>query len=235
MSTAVGLTLAQIGEFSFVLATLALSLGIFDEEFFQMTVSVSIVTLLFAPFLISNAVKVASFFSKPFIRLRFWEPEKIMDNTKSGGAEGHVILVGYGPAGACVHDAFKNSDLETIVIETNPKSVERIRKEGTRAEVGDASRSTILNYVHIKKARAIVITLPDFRVVKSIIRTARSLSPDIEIIARARYSTFSGDLLKAGANVVLNEEEEAGRQLGVVSLKKMGLYQVESLAEGSDS
>lgn len=235
LSTAVGLTLAQIGEFSFVLATLALSLDIFDEEFFQMMVSVSIFTLLVAPFLISNSVKVASSFSKPFIRLRFWDAESVMDSTQSGGAEGHVILVGYGPAGKCVHDAFVNSNLETIVIETNPKSVERIRKGGTRAEVGDASRSTILNYVHIKKARAIVITLPDFRVVKSIIRTARSLSPEIVIIARARYSTFAGDLTKAGANVVLDEEEEAGRLLGVASLKNMGLYQVDSEAEGSTS
>jgi len=224
LSFATGFTLAQIGELSFVLAALALNLKLFDPNTFQLVIATTLLTLMVTPFLVGSSINWAVWLSKPMVRWRIWEPESFPEKSESEGLRNHVILVGFGPAGEKVHRFLKDSNVPTVVLETNPKTVEEIRKQGIHAEVGDAVRSSILNFVGIQKAKALVVTIPDFRAARSIIHTARTLAPKINIIARARYNTYAEDLKNAGANLVLNEEEQTGTLLGMETLKQMGLF-----------
>lgn len=225
---ATGLSLAQISEFSFLLATIGRSSNILSEHSFEVFILTTIASLFTASLLVTRSVpigeRLATLLTRPVLGSGSHTPEApptAIPCTPSHGLKDHVILIGYGPAGQRAIRPITELGIPVLVLELNPRSIEIARATGLFAEVGDATQGDILLHYGIAHARALIVTLPDARAACTVIRSARQLRDDLPIIARSRYYRFSIDLKEAGANTIIDEESETGSLLGGAVLRAL--------------
>jgi CPA2 family monovalent cation:H+ antiporter-2 len=232
---AAGLCLAQVGEFSFVLANIARTTGaepIMGEETFRAVVSATIITLLLTPYLVAGAPIVGAIVERWLLRAPPWQrrrgvptavAELIAEPAPDASPEParytprRVLLIGFGPAGQRVAegllDAYRN---QMTVVDLNPDNLRVAQRYGLPAHLGDATRPEILEHAGIDGARVVVITTPAPQTGRQIVHQIRALAPDAVIVARSRYHVFHWELLLAGAQVVVDEEDLVGRRLARV-------------------
>lgn len=217
-AVAAGCSMAQVGLFSFVLAQMAVQGKLIDAEpnesfYFPLIVAATILTLFLTPYTVQLGRPLGSRFDT-FLRKRGWSRAKIgQEPAAKALAKGHIVVVGYGPAGREVVDAALAASMPVVVLDLNPASVIEARKLGIEAYVGDASQPAILKLARLNDSSAIVITLPDHRLTTAIIVEARDQCHDAKIIARSRYHRYFNLLEGAGANIVVDEERHVGRRL----------------------
>ncbi|MFN3168583.1 MAG: cation:proton antiporter [Phycisphaeraceae bacterium] len=212
-AVAAGFSMAQVGLFSFVLAQIARDGQIIKQMHFDLIVASTILTLFLTPYTVQLGRPLGHRFDA-FMRKRGWSRARIGPEPAAEKlAKGHVVVVGYGPAGREVVDAAREASLPIVVLDLNPQSVIEARKLGLEAYVGDASQPAILKLARLNDASAIVITLPDHRLTTAIIVEARAQSDDTRIVARARYHRYFNLLEGAGASIVVDEERHVGRRL----------------------
>lgn len=212
-AVAAGCSMAQVGLFSFVLAQMALQGQIIEQMHFDMVVAATILTLFLTPYTVQMGRPLGSWFDL-FLRKRGLSRARIgQEPVAHALAKGHIVVVGYGPAGREVVDEARKQSLPVIVLDLNPASVIEARKLGLEAYVGDASQPAILKLARITDSSAIVITLPDHRLTTAIIVEARDQCHGAKIIARSRYHRYFNLLEGAGANIVVDEERHVGRRL----------------------
>ena len=208
---ATGITLAQIGEFSFVLATGAKNGGLIDEHIFSLAVSVTILSMFLAPYMVSYARpagrRVIGLFS-PQTRRPAAETEDVPLAQKGG-----VFIVGFGPAGRKVARALMEKAIRPHVIELNPRSVKAALRMGLNVHLGDASYTDIIAHAGIHEACVIVVTVPDPRTAKRILQSIHTLSPGASVIVRSRHHIATPMLWERGAAFVVDEENVVGREL----------------------
>jgi CPA2 family monovalent cation:H+ antiporter-2 len=140
------------------------------------------------------------------------QPESLSD---------HVILVGFGPSGQIVKVALDEARIPTVIVELNPRSVQRARAQGHSAHLGDATHADVLHHVGVEHARAVIVSIPDHRAAREITMLTRSLAPHALVIARARHHVHSIHLMAAGAEVVVDEEREVGRRIGAAAVEEI--------------
>lgn len=216
-----GLSLAHIGELSFVVAEVSLDHQIISVEVFELVVSASVMTLLLAPYLIGGAGWLASLlpdrWAAGLLPARRGEGESRQERS------GHVIVVGCGPTGVRVVSALKDVGTPHLVLELNPRTVDEARGRGMDIEYGDASHADILWHAGLPMALALVVTVPDPAAAAAIVGAAKAIRPDIPVVARARYAQYARQIAESGADVLLNEEEMMGERLAAVTLRCVGL------------
>ncbi len=127
--------------------------------------------------------------------------------------EGHVLIIGYGPAGQLCAWAAEQAKLPYVVIEMNPDTVKKYRKAGKPIYYGDAERVYLLEHYGVRKARSMVIAVSDNEAAHGITQTSRHLNPSLHIISRARFMSEVGELQKQGADEVVAEEFETAVEL----------------------
>ncbi len=204
---ATGISLSQMGEFSFVLGTIAKTGGLIDGEIFALIVSVTIFSMFIAPYAVSYAIPLARWSVGLFSsrqRSLMMQQEKNALTTS-----GRILIIGFGPAGQEVADALIKEKLRPEVIELNPKTAQIAREKGLPLHLGDASGAEMLEKGGIHEACIVVVTVPDPRSAAQIIRTIHLMSPNLPVIARSRYQIAVPDLQRAGA-VVIDEEHTVG-------------------------
>jgi len=216
---ATGICLAQVGEFSFVLAQIALSDGVLDDHIFRLIVSATVATLFLTPYLVTVAPVSGEWVEERLVGLGIVSAPMQAPSATSGKLAGHVIIVGFGPAGQRVTEALRAAEIPTVVVELNPRAVALAKRHGVHAEVGDASQEQILEHVQVASARAVVVTVPDHRTALQVISQVRALAPHGKVIARARYHLYAKDLEQAGAHVIIDEEQQVGSLLGLEVIK----------------
>jgi CPA2 family monovalent cation:H+ antiporter-2 len=179
---ATGVTLGQIGEFSFVLAATARGGGILDTDTFDLIVSVIIVLMLAAPYMVTFAIPLSERFISRFSR----RVSKSDVNVHSDAvmSNNQVLVVGLGPAGLQVVHTLIKSQLEPVVIDVNPHSRKVAQQMGIKIHLGDAANEEVLIHAGIKEVCMAVVTVPDWKTVVSIIRMLRNLRPQLSIAAR---------------------------------------------------
>lgn len=210
---AVAICLCQVGEFSFVLAQIALQSGAISEDLFQLVLSVTVLTLIATPPLVSRAPHLAYGFA------RLLSPAEALSRgmrvtRAETGRSGHVVIVGFGDAG---HEAASRLDevgCRVAVIEIDPRLANKASERGYSAVIGDASHRQILEHAGCERAACLVIAVPDALIARRIIVQAQSIAPHVPIVARARYHRFADELDVAGASVVVDEERLVGLGLG---------------------
>ncbi|MCW5965072.1 MAG: cation:proton antiporter [Bryobacterales bacterium] len=209
-----GLILAQIGEFSFVLARIAVTKNLLPQDAFDQFLGASVVTLLATPYLIQYAGPVAHWIAdRVLTKDRRRKAVGLQEQrVESKQKKGRVIVVGYGPAGRAVADALKEEKIPYFILEMNPKTVSSCRVDQP-IEIGDATQPEILEHAGIVHAAAVVVTIPDPGISRTIVSQSRMLAPEIPILVRARYSMFSSTLESAGASTVVDEEWVVGEIL----------------------
>ncbi|WP_291440222.1 cation:proton antiporter [Desulfovibrio sp.] len=198
------LSLAQVGEFAFVLAASGLSAGLFDMDAYQNFLDVSVLTMMLTPGLMAIAPRLAD---------RFTGQRNNEQQEESGQQEGekrledHLIIVGFGISGKHLAHVAKESGIEYTILEMNPETVSRYRHKEPIAH-GDASQPVVLEHLGVTRARVLVIVISDPSAVRAITIEARRFNPNLHIIARTRFVTEVAALRRLGADEVIAEEFE---------------------------
>jgi CPA2 family monovalent cation:H+ antiporter-2 len=211
-SMATGITLAQIGEFSFVLATEAFRGGVLSQGRFDMIVTVTILSMFLAPYMAAYALPLSE---KILSVLKHQLPfkTKAAVSTAAQSTPDHIFIIGFGPAGQRVADVLVAEGISAGVVELNPKSAAIARRKGLTVHLADGTNSDVISHVGIKGACLVIITVPDPRSAQAIIHNVRTFSPEAKIVARSRYHIASQSLKDAGATVVVDEENSIGDEL----------------------
>jgi len=215
-----GLALAQVGEFSFVLAGVGRANGLLAGDAFQAFVASSILTILATPFLIQAGPALAGRGEKA---LR-WKRRAVHDAARPAcDLAGHVIIAGYGLNGRNLAHVLKEAGIGYFIIELNPVTVREAGAAGEKVVFGDVSSRTILEEAGGRRARGIVFAISDPAVTRHGVKAARTLNPDMFIIVRTRYAAEIDDLLKLGADDVIPEEFETSIE---IFTRVLGKYHV---------
>jgi len=211
----VAASLAQIGEFSFILAGLGLSLGLLPTEGMSLVLAGALISIALNPLLFAAIEPFRRWVLKRSDLARRLEQRKdpyaeLPMSTERKYLEGQVVLVGYGRVGRRVAKALDARGIPYVVAEQNRELVEGLRKKGIVAVSGDATEPAVLIQAHIAEAAMLVVATPDPLNVRRMADTARRLNPDIEIVLR----THSEDELQLLRNekvgtVFFGEEELA--------------------------
>lgn len=219
LSTAMmlGGSFAQIGELSFVISAIGVSLGLLPEAANQSLVAVAIATITLAPFF----ARGGEAFGKRLSRADD-DPATIAAST-SAEAPLHprAIVVGFGPVGRTVTGILRHQQIEPSVIELNHETVAALTAEGIHAIYGDATQRSILEAAGIAEATSLVFaaSAPG---AEEIVRLALELNPDLKIFSRARYRVDRDAIRAAGAHVVVTSETEVGLALAEHLLISLG-------------
>jgi len=212
-----GLALAQIGEFSFVLAGVGRDNGLLPGATFQTFVASSILTILATPFLIQAAPALAARGEKA---LR-WKRRIVHLATKPVcDLADHFIIAGYGLNGRNLAHVLKESGIGYFIIELNPETVHEAAAAGELIIFGDVSSRTILEEAGVRRAKGIVFAISDPLMTRRGVKAARELNPGLYIIVRTRYASQIDDLLALGANDVIPEEFETSIEIFTRVLEK---------------
>jgi CPA2 family monovalent cation:H+ antiporter-2 len=217
--------LAQIGEFSFILAEMARSLKMMPEAGHHALVACAIVSISLNPWLFKRLLDL-----EPWVKthprlhaLLNRRVEQLGATINQAAAAGlasteaaRVIIVGYGPVGRTIARRVEEFGLEPLVIDINVDTVLTLQAEGKHALYGDAANTAILREAGVQKAPFMVVSLPDASANVAVVSRARELNPEIVVLARARYLASGGALEQAGASAVCYDEAEAATALAVV-------------------
>lgn len=208
---ATGITLGQVGEFSFVLAATARGGGILDDQAFDLIVSVIIILMFAAPYMVTFAIPL----SERFISRLSRHVPKIEVHVQKDAATSNnqVLVVGLGPAGRQVVQTLMERQLEPVVIDVNPHSRKFAQETGIKIHLGDATNEEILMHAGIQEVCMAVVTVPDWKTTVRIIQMLRTMRPQLSIAARSRYNRHLEDLKTAGADIVIDEETNVGQML----------------------
>ncbi|MFN3165476.1 MAG: cation:proton antiporter [Phycisphaeraceae bacterium] len=219
-----GLCLAQVGEFSFVLAEIGRG-DVFSEYVFDLIVSSTILTLFLTPFLIALAPRLtlggsrllgraAAARGRPRPGDHAAEPAPARGDDASAQAPAGIFIIGFGPTGQQAADLLSDRYRDLIrVIDLNPRNAKLADLRELSVQVGDATRREVLEHAGIHHAAIVLITLPDANASRTAIHHCRHLAPHADIIARARYHVVRWELQLAGALKVVDEELAVGRNL----------------------
>ena len=208
-----GLTLAQIGEFSFVLERAGRLAGIspagMGEAGVQTFIAVAVLLMIATPFMFNQSAALGSILGKTPLRHLSKKTGGDTATNEQADLEDHVIIVGYGPAGRHLVQVLRDTGIPFTVIEMNPDSVEEMHQNGVPAIFGDASREHILKLAAVKKAKLCVIATNDPDSSPRIVHQARHLNPTIQIVVRTRYLSDIERYEELGADKVVPEEMES--------------------------
>ncbi len=214
LSTAftISASLAQIGEFSFILAGLGVSLGLLPETGRDLVLAGAILSIVLNPFIFTiNDWLLARFGKHP-------EPAapaigKEAQVPHHSGLAGHAVVIGYGRVGSLVVDALKQRKQPFVVIEFADRRVEHLRREGIDAIIGNAATRELLEAGNVAQASRLFVAIPDAFEAGQIVGFARGMNPSLDIIARAHSDAEVEHLNAQGATTVIMGEREIAHSM----------------------
>jgi CPA2 family monovalent cation:H+ antiporter-2 len=224
VALAVAAALAQIGEFSFILAALGKGLGVLPAEAANALVAASLVSIAVNPILYRLAGPVERWFSRR-PRLGRWlagraapaAPARIEPLPRY-----RAVIVGYGPVGRTLTRLLRDNGVEPIVVELNLGTMRRLREEGVNAVYGDAAQRDTLLAAGLSGARTLILSASELRNATEVIRVARELSPAVRVVARCAYLAERASLRAAGADEVVSGEGEVALAMTETVLRELG-------------
>jgi CPA2 family monovalent cation:H+ antiporter-2 len=205
-----GLGLAQVGEFSFVLASVGRPLGLFAVNDYQMFLAASVLSMLLAPLLIAISPKLAQGVVGRLGRSTLGLFSTLEDEEE---LRDHAIIVGYGISGKHLTRVLHAAQIPYVVLDQNGQQVQRARAEGIRIRFGDGTRREVLEHVGIGQARVVVFAIASPNDEKRGVAMTRHLNPSVRIVVRTRYVLSIDELMRLGATEVVVEEFEASLEL----------------------
>ncbi len=228
----VGLGINQIGEFSFVLAGVAQSQGLFSSRFYGLSVGTTAATLLITPFLLKLT---------PYLFLRLehlpflgaiWQANQV---PLFVGVEteltGHVVVAGFGRVGQTLVRMLYFQGYKILVIDNNEATLQTLRERKIPYLYGDASSNIVLEKANLPQAKAMAIALPDPLATRLTLKRAISIAPDLDITVRAHVNDEIDVLYQLGTQEVVQPEFEAALEMGAHLLLRLGdsAYEVQQV------
>jgi monovalent cation:H+ antiporter-2, CPA2 family len=223
VGTMVGIGLAQVGEFSFILAKVGLAQGLLSESDYQKFLAASILSMIATPFLINLAPRVGYALQSRLSSGSPLDPQMEDIEAACHGLNEHVVVVGYGMNGRNLVKVLHRVGIPYVVLELNAEVVRQAREHGVPIEYGDASRKEMLSHVGLLRAGILVIAISDPVSTRRTVAVAREMNPDLRIIVRTRYMAEVEELYHLGANQVIPEEFETSVEIFSRVLREYGV------------
>jgi len=220
----VGSGLLQIGEFSFVLAALALEEGLISDDIFSLTLAAALITIMLTPF----AMSLTSVFYHRV--LQSGRLSKLIngrvDPGESEEAEGissHVVICGYGQTARQLGRVLERRNLSYLVIDIDPRAIDSAREKGISCIYGDAASPDILDRANLDKAKVLVVAFPDPIAARLVVANARRINSRLDIVARVHREEDTHMLRKLGVAELVRPELESGLEIIRHTLHRFGL------------
>jgi len=226
-----GIILAQVGEFSFVIARAGLDYGVITEFGFQNMLVSIIITMIVTPTLITLAPKLAERAAPaicfvPLVRRWYGQDndEEIELNRFAGSESGPVVtIIGAGVLGRNVASVLRRTGIPYKMLELNGETVTELRRRGEPVVQGDMTDEQTLIHAGVRQASVIIVAISDQTAIAQGVSSVRKLRPDALIIARTRYAKEADIIASRGADVVVTEEYESSIQVFVTVLEHLGV------------
>lgn len=220
-----GLSLAQIGEVSFVLARIGIDEGAIPPALFDLTLATALVTIVLQPLLLRGApLLLQGLERRPAVGSRLTPPAVSGANDEGiPSRRGHTVIGGFGRVGQELAHALEMRGVPYVVIEYNPLLVRQLRARGVPVIYGDAANPAVLEHAGLDRARVLAILMPDAAATGAAALRARRLNPRLDIVARARDIQDVERLRRAGATAVVQPEFEAGLEVIRHTLHRYGV------------
>ena len=223
ISTMTALGLAQIGEFSFILAKAGLPEGLLSGGDYQRFLAASIISMIVTPFLIKAAPHIGYALQSLFASGSMLEPTVTGFKPEEPDLRGHVVIVGYGLNGRNLAKVLRRAKIPYLILELNAEVVREASAQGERIIYGDATRKEVIHHVALEHARILVLAISDPTATRHTVWLARQVNPDIHIIVRTRYMSELAELRELGANDVIPEEFETSIEIFSRVLREYGV------------
>jgi monovalent cation:H+ antiporter-2, CPA2 family len=208
-------SLAQIGEFSFILANLGVDLALLPEQGRDLILIVAIISILLNPFLFSALDRLLA---RP--EMMPGEPVAAREGTagprekiRPTKLEGHIVLIGHGRVGSFISQALGRGKDPLFVIEDDKEEVAALNKRGIAAFAGNAADPEIIAAANLSAARFLLVAIPDGFEGGQVVRQARAINPTLPIIARAHSEEEIDHLKRHGADIVVMSEHEIAKSM----------------------
>ena len=202
-----GVMLAQIGEFSFVLASQGLHQNIISGFVYQGFIGASVLTFIATPLLVSLTYYLLA-------KKRIAEGIPLTEKSRQIQLSNHAIICGLGLNGKNLIKVLKNTGINYVIIDLNFKNIKEAKAKGEKNIIwGDASNAEILKHAGIDSARVLVIAISDRFLTKRCLDIAKSIKPDLHVIVRTKYVADIDELVKLGADNIIPEEYETSIQI----------------------
>jgi K+:H+ antiporter len=222
----VGVTLAQCGEFSFLLARLGRETGALSADGFNLILSGAAASIVVAPPLQSAAGQAVRGVERRLTaRMVEREPSAIEPPGRR-----HAVICGYGDVGQLVGEALTRRGFSFMAIDQDPRVIRRLRSEGISALLGSADNPVLLDHAGLERARVLVVAIPDALAARQIVEYARRGWPRLDIVARTHTEAQMRDLRRRGVNQVVSAELELALEMARHTLHRFGVSSAETLA-----
>lgn len=222
----IGAAFGQIGEFSFIMAALGVSLGVLAEEGRSLILAAALVSIVLNPLLSWAAEQLITVVSRHPALLdrveRHKAPRMVATDLFMATPVNHVIVIGYGRVGRTIGEAFQRVGVPFVAIEQDRRVAEAMRTLGVAAVYGDATRPGILEHARPEFARLLVVASPDPYHARRIIELARVRNPDIDIIVRTHADTEQEFFEQLGVGKALMGERELAFGMAYHALRSAG-------------
>ncbi len=224
-----GIALAQVGEFSFILAQVGQENRLLSGAPYQVFLAVSVCSMIITPFLMQWSPHVARRV-EAVQRVRHWFPQRTTAHVLE--TEGrhlrikdHVIIVGYGLNGRNLARVLSETEVPYIALDLDGDTVRREAQHGLPIYYGDATNPNVLRHVKIEDAKVLVVAISDPFMARRTVQVARGLSPKLHIVVRTRYLRELEELHQLGADDVVPEEFETSIEIFALVLRTYNMPQ----------
>ena len=205
---AVGLGLFQVGEFSFVLARIGVTSGSISEEFYNMFLTMAVVTMVLTPLVSAQAARLYT------IKKRIFRHEPLESlNFPDDTLRNHVVIAGCGRIGSQIAGVLHRLAIPFVLVELDQLRIEKAKEAGYPIVYGDGSQEIVQEALEIRNASLLVVTIPGIVVARSIISHAKKVNSEIRVVARISNPDFFDMFKELGVVDLIHPEFEAGLEM----------------------
>ena len=224
-----GIALAQVGEFSFLLAQQGQETGLLRGDPYQVFLAVSVLSMIITPLLMQWSPDMARRI-EAVQRLRHWLPSRTTAHILQGEGKqirikDHVIIVGYGLNGRNLARVLGETEIPFVALDLDGDTVRREARHGAPIYYGDATNANVLRHVKIEDAKVLVVAISDPFITRRAVQVAKGLNPKLHIVVRTRYLRELEELHQLGADDVVPEEFETSIEIFALVLRTYNLPQ----------
>jgi CPA2 family monovalent cation:H+ antiporter-2 len=225
--------LSQIGEFSFIVGEVGVSLGMLSREQYSLILAGALLSIMVNPLMFRAIPHVEAFLQRFPALWRLLDRHGPAPQPPAEKLTDHVVVVGYGRVGEHIVTVLGHLGVSRLVVEIDGGRVAEFEQQGIPTLFGDAANSEVLTHTGLERARALVVTVPDEAAAEIIVASAHEIAPQLPVIARAATTSGVARLAQLGARDVIHPELEGGLEVLRHTLLVLGypLLEVQQYAD----
>jgi monovalent cation:H+ antiporter-2, CPA2 family len=216
-----GIILGQAGEFTFVVLALGLQTHLIDGDALQLVLSVAVLSMLVAPFIIQYNGRIARYLVKSYTRNSIKGVDTIQEHSQE--LQGHVIICGYGRSGQYLGRFLREENIPYVALDMDASRVQEAASAGENVIYGDASRRSVMEAAGLARAKAVIISYAETRGTMKVLDVIKERHPNLPVIVRTHDDSEMDELRAAGAHEVVPEILEGSLMLASHALVTLGV------------